>query len=90
MTGVQTCALPISLDVSVQKQVLGLLRDLQKKHNISYLFISHDLRVIRAMAHRVMVMKEGKLIEAGRTDALFNDPENDYTRTLLNASLFSV
>lgn len=79
-----------ALDVSVQKQVLGLLRDLQKKHNISYLFISHDLRVIRAMAHRVMVMKDGKLIEAGRTDDLFNAPENNYTRTLLNASLYSV
>lgn len=78
-----------ALDVSVQKQVLALLRDLQKKHNISYLFITHDLRVIRAMAHRVMVMKAGKLIEAGQTEDLFNQPKNDYTRTLLSASLYT-
>ena len=79
-----------ALDVSVQKQVLALLRDLQKKHNISYLFITHDLRVIRAMAHRVMVMKDGRLIEAGQTEDLFKQPKNDYTRTLLSASLYSV
>jgi microcin C transport system ATP-binding protein len=78
-----------ALDVSVQKQVLALLRDLQKRHNISYLFITHDLRVIRAMAHRVMVMKEGRLIEAGFTEDLFRQPENDYTRTLLSASLYT-
>ncbi|MFO7603855.1 MAG: ABC transporter ATP-binding protein [Gammaproteobacteria bacterium] len=78
-----------ALDVSVQKQVLSLLRELQNKHNISYLFITHDLRVIRAIAHRVMVMKDGRLIEAGPTETLFNRPANDYTRTLLNASLYS-
>lgn len=78
-----------ALDVSVQKQVLSLLRDLQVKHKISYLFITHDLRVIRAMAHRVMVMKEGRLIESGKTEDLFNRPESDYTKTLLSASLYS-
>ena len=78
-----------ALDVSVQKQVLALLRDLQKRHDVSYLFITHDLRVIRAMAHRVMVMKDGQLIEAGKTEDLFTQPRSEYTRTLLNASLYS-
>ena len=77
-----------ALDVSVQKQVLGLLRDLQKKHNISYLFITHDLRVIRAMAHRVIVMRNGIVVEQGETEQMFKEPEDEYTRTLLHASLF--
>jgi len=77
-----------ALDVSVQKQVLILLRELQEKHNISYLFITHDLRVIRAMAHKVIVMQHGKVVEAGDTENLFNKPENSYTKTLLQASLF--
>ena len=77
-----------ALDVSVQKQVLTLLNRLQKKHNISYLFITHDLRVIRAMAHKVIVMKDGEVIEEGLTETLFENPENNYTKTLLQASLF--
>lgn len=77
-----------ALDVSVQKQVLTLLRDLQKKHNISYLFITHDLRVIRAIAHRVIVMRQGEVVEQGYTEQLFNQPEHTYTRSLLHASLF--
>jgi microcin C transport system ATP-binding protein len=76
-----------ALDVSVQKQVLELLRDLQVKHHISYLFITHDLRVIRAMAHRLIVMQQGKVVEAGETEALFNSPREAYTKTLLHASL---
>ena len=76
-----------ALDVSVQKQVLGLLRELQKKHNLSYLFITHDLRVIRAMAHRVIVMQRGAIIEQGPTQELFEKPQDPYTQTLLNASL---
>ncbi|EIJ44348.1 ABC-type uncharacterized transport system, duplicated ATPase component [Beggiatoa alba B18LD] len=76
-----------ALDVSVQKQVLTLLRDLQKKHNISYLFISHDLKVIRAMAHRVIVMKQGQFVEQGKTETLFNNPQHPYTQQLLQASL---
>ena len=78
-----------ALDVSVQKQVLSLLRTLQQKHNISYLFITHDLRVIRAMAHSVIVMRNGKVVEAGLTEALFKQPREDYTQTLLQASLFT-
>lgn len=77
-----------ALDVSVQKQVLTLLKDLQEKHNISYLFITHDLRVIRAMAHKVIVMKNGVVVEQGQTEVLFENPKNSYTRTLLQASLF--
>lgn len=77
-----------ALDVSVQKQVLTLLSQLQKKHNISYLFITHDLRVIRAMAHKVIVMRDGEVIEDGLTETLFTEPKASYTKTLLHASLF--
>lgn len=77
-----------ALDVSVQKQVLTLLSELQKKHNISYLFITHDLRVIRAMSHNVIVMRNGKVVEEGKTEVLFNNPKESYTKTLLQASLF--
>ena len=77
-----------ALDVSVQKQVLTLLRQLQLKHNISYLFITHDLRVIRAMAHKVIVMRDGEVVEEGLTEKLFTNPEAAYTQTLLQASLF--
>ncbi len=76
-----------ALDVSVQKQVLDLLRGLQQRHGMSYLFITHDLRVIRAMAHRMIVMQSGKVVEAGETEALFEAPQQEYTRTLLRASL---
>lgn len=67
---------------------MTLLNDLQKKHNISYIFITHDLRVIRAMAHKVIVMRNGEVIEEGSTEKLFEDPKNGYTKTLLEASLF--
>jgi microcin C transport system ATP-binding protein len=77
-----------ALDISVQKQVLALLRDLQKRHGMSYLFISHDLKVVRAVSHRVLVMKEGKVVESGETERLFRAPQHDYTRTLLEAALF--
>lgn len=77
-----------ALDVSVQKQVLELLADLQRKHGISYLFITHDLAVIRAMAHRIIVMKSGQIVEEGETEALFTAPQQDYTNLLLQASLF--
>ena len=76
-----------ALDVSVQKQVLELLVNLQEKHELSYLFISHDLKVIRAISHRVMVMKQGKVVEQGDTEDVFNQPEHEYTQQLLNAAL---
>jgi microcin C transport system ATP-binding protein len=78
-----------ALDVSVQKQVLELLNDLQQRHGISYLFISHDLRVIRAIAHRILVMQHGRLVEHGETERLFAAPREGYTRALLSASLFA-
>jgi len=77
-----------ALDVSVQKQVLALLRNLQQKYQISYLFITHDLKVIEAVSHHIMVMKEGKIIETGETQEIFNNPQQEYTKTLLSASLF--
>lgn len=78
-----------ALDVSVQKQVLELLHGLQKRHNISYLFITHDLKVIRAMAHRILVVKNGCVVEQGDTEHLFQAPQHDYTRKLLHASLLT-
>jgi microcin C transport system ATP-binding protein len=70
----------------VQQQVLALLADLQKRYGMSYLFISHDLAVIRAMAHRVVVMKGGVIVEEGDVQALFNAPKTAYTQALLAAT----
>ena len=75
-----------ALDVSVQQQVLALLSELQQRHGLSFVFISHDLAVIRAMAHRVMVMKDGDVVEEGETLALFDAPREPYTRELLAAA----
>jgi microcin C transport system ATP-binding protein len=75
-----------ALDVSVQQQVLELLVGLQRKYGLSYLFITHDLAVIRAMAHRVLVMKDGRVVESGETLALFEAPREAYTRALLAAA----
>jgi microcin C transport system ATP-binding protein len=76
-----------ALDVSVQKQVLELLVVLQQSHRIGYLFITHDLAVIRAMAHRIIVMQAGRIVEAGETERVFTEPEEDYTRRLLAAAI---
>ncbi|MEP7298278.1 MAG: ABC transporter ATP-binding protein [Burkholderiales bacterium] len=75
-----------ALDVSVQQQVLGLLADLQRRYGMSYVFISHDLAVVRAMSHRVMVMKDGDVIEEGEALALFDAPRESYTKALLAAA----
>lgn len=76
-----------ALDVSVQKQVLSLLAKLQKKHGLSYIFISHDLRVIRAMSHRVIVMKEGKIVEQGPVNEVLDQPQQGYTKALAQAAI---
>jgi len=76
-----------ALDVSVQRQVLDLLSELQRRHGMSYIFISHDLTVIRAMAHRIVVMRQGRIVEEGETEALFSAPREAYTQQLLRASL---
>jgi len=78
-----------ALDMSVQAQIVDLLRDLQHKHQLTYLFISHDLKVVRAMAHEVMVLQNGKLVEYGAAEDIFEHPKNDYTRLLLKAATFS-
>lgn len=76
-----------ALDVTIQKQVLNLLMDIQKKRNISYIFISHDMAVIRAIADRVAVMKDGKFVELNDCDAIFSQPENEYTQKLIAAAI---
>lgn len=76
-----------ALDRQVQKQIVDLLRDLQSAHGLSYLFISHDLAVVRAMADRIMVMQAGKLVESGPTEQIMTRPENPYTRQLIGAAM---
>jgi len=75
-----------ALDVSIQKQVLALLTELQKKYNLAYLMISHDLAVIRAMSHEVMVLKDGKVVEFGDTETLIKSPHQTYTKELFAAA----
>ena len=76
-----------ALDMSVQSQVVDLLRDLQARHGLTYLFISHDLKVVRALSNRVMVMRQGKIVEEGDVEQIFNAPETDYTKALMAAAL---
>ncbi|MDB5814548.1 MAG: microcin transporter ATP-binding protein [Rhodocyclales bacterium] len=74
-----------ALDVTIQQQVLQLLAELQRKYRLSYVLVTHDIEVVRAMAHRVMVMKDSRIVEAGTLEKVLNEPESDYTRELLNA-----
>ena len=75
-----------ALDRSVQAQIVTLLQDLQQQRGLSYIFISHDLKVVRALSHRVMVMKEGKVVETGSTAEIFENAKEDYTRELISAA----
>ena len=76
-----------ALDMSVQAQIVDLLRDLQRRHNLAYLFISHDLKVVRALAHQVIVMKDGRVVEQGPAEQIFQAPRSDYTKALIAAAL---
>ena len=75
-----------ALDMTVQVQIVDLLRSLQAKHGLAYLFISHDLKVVRALSHRVIVMRQGDVVEIGETQALFRNPTSAYTRELMVAA----
>jgi len=74
-----------ALDVSIQNQILELLINLQKKYQLSYIFISHDMKVINSVADYIIVLKEGKIVEEGETEKIFNEPENNYTKDLLSS-----
>ena len=75
-----------ALDVSIQSQIIDLLRDIQQRRQLSYLFISHDLRVVKALAHRLIVMRNGQVVEQGEAATIFADPQQAYTRQLLAAA----
>jgi microcin C transport system ATP-binding protein len=74
-----------ALDVTIQQQVLQLLAELQRKYGLSYVLVTHDIEVVRAMAHRIMVMKDSRVVESGSLERVLKEPESDYTRELLNA-----
>ena len=76
-----------ALDVTVQAQVIKLLKDLQHKYKLSYIFISHDMNAVKAMSHKIMVMKDGKVVESGSADEIFNNPQHAYTKQLIKASI---
>ena len=75
-----------ALDVSIQKQILELLQTLQKKRGLTYVLITHDLAVVRAMAHRLLVLREGRVVEQGPCEQVLSHPQQDYTRTLIQAA----
>ena len=76
-----------ALDRAVQSQIIDLLLGLQETHGLSYLFISHDLRVVRALADEIIVMRSGRVVEHGAADRVFMAPQNDYTRSLIKAAM---
>jgi microcin C transport system ATP-binding protein len=75
-----------ALDRSVQAQIVDLLRDLQQRHQLAYLFISHDLKVVRALSDKVVVMKDGRVVESGDANVIFDNPREAYTRALIKAA----
>lgn len=76
-----------ALDVTVQSQIIDLLKNIQKKYTVTYVFISHDMRAVQSMADRIAVMKDGKIVEIDKADKIFKQPEKEYTRQLIKASL---
>ena len=72
--------------MSVQAQIVDLLRDLQQRHNLAYLFISHDLKVVRALADEVIVMRNGRVVEQGNAGQIFDAPQEAYTQALMKAA----
>ena len=78
-----------ALDRAVQSEAIDLLRNLQQKHKLAYLFISHDLKVVKAMSHEIVVMYQGKVVEKGTAEQIFTSPVNEYTKSLINASFIS-
>jgi len=76
-----------ALDMTVQVQIVDLLRDLQRRYGLAYIFITHDLKVVRAMSHRVMVMKRGDIIEEGDAEQIFTNPSTEYTKALVDAAM---
>ena len=75
-----------ALDMLIQAQIVDLLRDIQKRRELTYLFISHDLKVVAALASRIMVMRDGKVVEAGPAADVFKNPKTEYTRALFAAA----
>jgi microcin C transport system ATP-binding protein len=76
-----------ALDMSVQAQIVDLLRELQARHRLAYLFISHDLKVVRAMSDEIVVLRGGRVVETGPAERVFSAPTDPYTRALLAAAL---
>ena len=75
-----------ALDLSVQGQIVELLRNLQEKYQLAFLFVSHDLKVVRAMSHRIIVMKDGLVIEEGEAEQIITNPQASYTKSLMAAA----
>ena len=75
-----------ALDKTVQVQIVNLLKDLQEKYGLTYIFISHDLKVIKALSHNIVVMRNGNIVEEGKSSDIFTDPKNEYAKALLKAA----
>jgi microcin C transport system ATP-binding protein len=75
-----------ALDMTVQTQIVDLLRTLQQRHRLGYFFISHDLKVVRALAHKLVVLKEGEVVESGPAEEVFERPRTEYARALMAAA----